>query len=500
MKNSSNTQLDRMKVVVRHLPPTINEATLMEQIDIVFAGRYSWFSFHQGKNSQRQQLYSRAYIDFKKPEDVIEFAEFFNGHVFVNEKGTQFKTIVEYAPSQRVPKQWSKKDIREGTIHKDLDYIEFLELLAKPVENLPSAEIQLERREAERAGAAKEPPIVTPLMDFIRQKRAAKSVSRRSLPNGKINRRGGGSPSGSPSSASSKRVSEKRRNSTTMQYVLRDPSKSGSKDKPTRILVAKRDDIPLVGAGSEVSEGNSSTAGVSGITDAGKKILLLKGKEKEIPNISNSMSQRQSATVTRNTVGSPLKQNQRHENSGKIIRSILLNKDSRQSQSSGGVQSEQQNQTGNSDKDKRPPRASHAQIAMKDTNGTPRNKDRPDRGLWTIRRSDGAYGSAESFSSSGSQPLHSQFDISEGSQRDAKVDLSYPRSGDVRTPATGRSNHGPLENGSYKHVARRGQSHIAKDNDSSSLVNEGKISKRSGASSHVTNEKQVWVQKTNSGP
>lgn len=30
--------------------------------------------------------------------------------------------------------------------------MEFLELIAKPVENLPSAEIQLERREAERAG------------------------------------------------------------------------------------------------------------------------------------------------------------------------------------------------------------------------------------------------------------------------------------------------------------------------------------------------------------
>ncbi|GKB72915.1 nucleotide-binding alpha-beta plait domain-containing protein [Tanacetum coccineum] len=113
------------------------------------------------------QSYSRAYIDFKRSEDVIEFAEFFDGHVFVNEKGTQFKVIVEYAPSQRVPKQWSKKDGREGTIGKDPEYLEFLEFVSKPVENLPSAEIQLERKEAERAGAAKEAPIVTPLMDFI---------------------------------------------------------------------------------------------------------------------------------------------------------------------------------------------------------------------------------------------------------------------------------------------------------------------------------------------
>ena len=37
--------------------------------------------------SQKRQSYSRAYLDFKRPEDVIEFAEFFDGHVFVNEKG-----------------------------------------------------------------------------------------------------------------------------------------------------------------------------------------------------------------------------------------------------------------------------------------------------------------------------------------------------------------------------------------------------------------------------
>ena len=36
--------------------------------------------------------------------------------------------------------------------HLDSEYLEFLELLAKPVENLPSAEIQLEKREAERSG------------------------------------------------------------------------------------------------------------------------------------------------------------------------------------------------------------------------------------------------------------------------------------------------------------------------------------------------------------
>ena len=68
--------------------------------------------------------------------------------------GAQFKAIVEYAPSQRVPKPCDKKDPREGSITKDPDYLEFLELLAQPVENLPSAEIQLERREVEQSGSS----------------------------------------------------------------------------------------------------------------------------------------------------------------------------------------------------------------------------------------------------------------------------------------------------------------------------------------------------------
>ncbi|XP_065872693.1 regulator of nonsense transcripts UPF3-like isoform X4 [Euphorbia lathyris] len=468
-------QSEKTKVVVRHLPPTISQVMLMEQIDVAFGGRYNWASFRPGKSSQKHQSFSRAYIDFKKPEDVIEFAEFFNGHLFVNEKGTQFRAIVEYAPSQRVPKQWSKKDGREGTISKDPSYLEFLESISKPAENLPSAEIQLERREAERVGAPKDAPIVTPLMDFVRQKRAAKSGSRqRMLSNGKISRRAGASGS----SGSSKRSSEKKRVSTTM-YVLRDTAKSTSgKDKSTYLLVPKRDDQQLSdkavtfasASGAEVLEDES---GVPGIADTGKKkILLLKGKEKEIsPN---------AGSFDKNAIGPSLKQSQRA--SGRIIRSILLNKDSRQNQSSG-IQFDQQAQT--LEKEKRPPRPPHVHIVSKDSNGASddkvvgndlhgfsgdkqekrmRNKDRPDRVVWTpLRRSDGSYASDESL------PSASQSSQSGGD--------SYQ--------------------GSHKHFGRRGPSHSVRDADGSSV--EGKPSKRGGVSSYGSHEKQVWVQKSSSG-
>ncbi|XP_057792064.1 regulator of nonsense transcripts UPF3 isoform X8 [Salvia miltiorrhiza] len=512
--------LDRTKVVLRHLPPTISQSNLVDHIDSRFSGRYHWLTFRPGKSSPKHLKYGRAYIDFNKPDDVIEFAEFFKGHVFVNEKGTQFRTIVEYAPSQRVPKQWAKKDGREGTIVKDPEYLEFLEFLAKPVENLPSAEIQLERKEAERAGAPKDAPIVTPLMDFVRQKRAAKGGARRTVLNGKPARRVGGMSSRNPVSGSSKRGSEKR-TSTTM-YVLRDSSKiMGNKDKSTYSLVRKQDDQQLndKSINSASISGNEALEGENGTGSTGtgkKKILLLKGKEKEIPNISGGPLLQQN-TVSPEKASAP-RHNQQREASGKIIRSILLSRDSRQNQPSLGSQSELRIQSSNQERDKKPPRPPSLQSLQKDANGTPedklvsndlhavptekqerraRNKDRPDRGVWTpLRRSDGLHSSDESLSLSASQTSEIG-DSAEGTHVESKQDMLVTRGGEFRPLGGGRGRHYSSDNGPYRHGVRRGSAYNAKEADGSSIV-EGKSSKRGGSSGYGSHEKQVWVQKSSS--
>ncbi|XP_008786472.2 regulator of nonsense transcripts UPF3-like [Phoenix dactylifera] len=432
---------DRTKVVLRHLPPSISQSALMEQIDGRFAGRYDWACFRPGKASHKNQRYSRAYLNFKRLEDVVEFAELFDGHIFVNEKGAQFKALVEYAPSQRVPKPWPKKDGREGTISKDPEYLEFLELLSKP-EHLPSAEIQLERKEAERAGAPKETPIVTPLMDFVRQKRAAKSGIQRLPGNGKLSKRAGGV---------SKRGSDKRRLSTSM-YVLRDNTKNGgAKDKPTYILVSRREDQQLPDKPISVASSSGTEAledefvsGSSGSTsfpvEAGKsKIMLLKGKGREGSHASGGLVQQQNLTSLRSSPTSTSKQSRRLESSGRIIRGIL-SKEARQTQSyTVSSQPEQQMQTANVEKDKRPPRPPSARSISRDhvSSSSPlpsvsdgddkryiddkvaagykhgsvsisdkhdrrtRNKDRPDRGVWApLRRSDRSQSNDGTHSSS----------------------------------------------------------------------------------------------------
>ncbi|CAH8330131.1 unnamed protein product [Eruca vesicaria subsp. sativa] len=476
----------KRKVVVRHLPPSLSQSDLLSQIDPRFGDRYNWVSFRPGKSSFKTQKYSRAYFGFKAPEDVYDFAAFFNGHVFVNEKGAQFKAIVEYAPSQRVPKPCDKKDPREGSITKDPDYLEFLKLLAQPVENLPSAEIQLERREAEQSGASKPAPIVTPLMEFIRQKRSQGLDVRRG------GRRARAVSANKPTSRPSKRNSEKKK------YVEKDNSKSVSRKATSDAGSSKQDynqpnssgkDIPVTETASVM---NSSLPGIALTMDSGKKKILLLKKDRDNPVNSTPQPEQQMET---NLSGSSLtsRQEQKIVVGGRLIKGILLRNEPRPSQSSSFVSSESRVEPLEAENSKRPPRPANTR-AGKDyqVSGTnsekqerrPRNKDRPDRVVWTpLRRSDGSSISEDQLSSS------------TAINGEVKERMLLQRSGEVVNSSGGHS----LENGSTRHSGRRVGARNRKE-EGFAMAGEGKSSRRGGSGGGTnSHEKQMWIQKSSSG-
>ncbi|XP_006652316.1 regulator of nonsense transcripts UPF3 isoform X2 [Oryza brachyantha] len=497
----------RTKVVLRRLPPAIAPQAVVDQVDARFAGRYDWSCFRPGNASQKNHRYSRLYLNFKSPEDVVEFAEVFSGHVFVNEKGAQFKALVEYAPSQQVPKLNSKKDARQGTIMKDPEYLEFLESISKPAEHLPSAEIQLERKEAERAAAGKEPPVVTPLMVYVRQQRAAKSMAQRSG-SSRLSRKVAGAVTSSPSP--SKRGSEKRRTSASTQYVLRD----NAKEKPTYILVPKKDEH----AQREKNTSGTSDATIGGISGSAQvaenkkeKIVLLKGRARVDSNTSDVTTQQQSGTPMKNAALPSSRQDPRLEGSGRIIKTILSNKEGRH------VVMSQHDQEGHIiTAEKRPPRIPNPRSTVKDqlvenaekghlddkhshlhgsgpisekTERHARNRDRPDRGVWAPRRYDksvsGGTHSPSEFSAM-QQLSGENFSQHADGHGERKID---PRGhGGIRG--------GPVENG-HKHANRRGPPRGLKEMEISASTSDGKPSKR-GSANYGAHERQVWVQKSSS--
>jgi len=496
----------RTKVVLRRLPPAIAQQAVVDQVDARFAGRYDWACFRPGNASQKNHRYSRLYLNFKHPEDVVEFAEVFNGHIFVNEKGAQFKAFVEYAPSQQVPKSNVKKDGREGTVTKDPEYLEFLEFISKPTEHLPSAEIQLERKEAERAAAGKEAPVVTPLMMYVRQQRAAKSMVHR--PGSRLSRK----LASVVSSSSPKRSSEKRRSST---YVVRD----NTKEKPTYIMVPKREEHTQR---EKVVAGNSGDATSGGTSGSGQvaefkrdKIVILKGRGRIDSNTPNGATQH-SSTPIKNVPPSRSRQDQRLEASGKIIKTILSNKEAR---SSNPSEHEQEGHMFNTEKDKRPPRAFNPRTIVKDQvvenaershfdekanhlhGSVPigekverhaRNRDRPDRGVWAARRYD------KSTSAGSSHPSSSEFPQMQSHSGDNILQLADGH-GDRKTDTRGQggSRGVPVENG-HRHANRRGLPRGPKETEISASVPDAKNSKR-GSASYGAHERQVWVQKSSSG-
>ncbi|XVE88851.1 hypothetical protein DITRI_Ditri19aG0102200 [Diplodiscus trichospermus] len=496
-------RLRRTKVVIRHLPPSVTQSFLFSQIDDRFSDRYNWSSFRLGKSSHKHQRYSRAYINFKRPEDVFEFAEFFDGHVFVNEKGSQFKAIVEYAPSQLVPKRGTKKDGREGTIFKDPDYLEFLKMIAKPVENLPSAEIQLERKEAELSGAPKETPVITPLMEFVRQRRAANSGTQGSIAVRKVGRKAAAASSSKPGS-SSKRGSKKKK------YILKDNTK-GAKNSDI-FVPSKQEDQSVTSVAKEIRE-TGTVCGidgpVTGITfsaDSGKKkILLLKPKDREAPHVPEGVSEQQGASspVVNSPGSTAPRQGQRREAGGKLIRSILLSNEAGQYQSSAAVQPQQKSQTTSLDNVKRPPRPANTRLddrfikrglhgsgsGIEKHEKRTRNKDRPDRGVWApLHRSDVSQASEEHLTPSVLHSAQTSRNSMEATQGEMKGNI--PNGSSRRNVKS--------ENVSDRNFGRLPAAHSIKD-DGSVILSEGKPSKRGGATSSGAHEKQVWVQKSSSG-
>lgn len=127
--------------------------------------------------------HSRAYLNFKDPSDVFRFKAAFNGKNFITDKtGQQYRCVVEYAPYQRLARRKGRHDNKENTVEKDEDYREFVARLEAGPELLPSAEVQLQQKEAATAvgdgGTAG--PTQTALMQYLKEKRA-KKISRKIL-------------------------------------------------------------------------------------------------------------------------------------------------------------------------------------------------------------------------------------------------------------------------------------------------------------------------------
>ncbi|XP_068186125.1 regulator of nonsense transcripts 3A isoform X3 [Antennarius striatus] len=160
------------KVVLRRLPPNLSKEQLEEQLSPL--PPYDYFEFFQADQSLYPHLFSRAYINFRNPEDILLFRDRFDGYVFIDNKGQEYPAVVEFAPFQKISKKkLKKKDAKAGSIEEDPEYKRFLENYSCDEEkSMANPETLLGEIEAKtRELIAKR---TTPLLEYIKNKKIEK--------------------------------------------------------------------------------------------------------------------------------------------------------------------------------------------------------------------------------------------------------------------------------------------------------------------------------------
>nr|KAF6428734.1 UPF3A regulator of nonsense mediated mRNA decay [Rousettus aegyptiacus] len=160
------------KVVIRRLPPSLAKEQLEEQLHPLPA--HDYFEFFTADLSLYPHLYSRAYINFRNPDDILLFRDRFDGYIFIDNKGLEYPAVVEFAPFQKIAKKrLKKKDAKTGSIEGDLEYKRFLEAYSVEEEKTSTnpetllGDIEAKSRElfARRT---------TPLLEYIKNRKLEK--------------------------------------------------------------------------------------------------------------------------------------------------------------------------------------------------------------------------------------------------------------------------------------------------------------------------------------
>ncbi|XP_023374966.1 regulator of nonsense transcripts 3A isoform X2 [Otolemur garnettii] len=160
------------KVVIRRLPPGLTQEQLQEQLRPLPA--HDYFEFFSADLSLYPHLYSRAYINFRNPDDILLFRDRFDGYIFIDSKGLEYPAVVEFAPFQKIAKKKpKKKDAKTGSIEDDPEYKKFLETycveeekaIANPETLLGEIEAKTRELIARRT---------TPLLEYIKNRKLEK--------------------------------------------------------------------------------------------------------------------------------------------------------------------------------------------------------------------------------------------------------------------------------------------------------------------------------------
>ncbi|CZR52146.1 related to nucleolar phosphoprotein [Phialocephala subalpina] len=177
---SSNQKL---KAIVRRLAPGLTEiefTTTLGEDWKLGGGRVDWFLYKPGKDSKdpsKPSRPSRAYLHLTTEAHLLALEVAVRQAVFEDAQNTFTNScligppVVEFAPYGRIPGGRRRVDARAGTIDQDPEFMAFLEGLANPT---TAKEVSADTL-SESTPGKQEKATTTPLVQFLKDKKASKS-------------------------------------------------------------------------------------------------------------------------------------------------------------------------------------------------------------------------------------------------------------------------------------------------------------------------------------
>ena len=171
---------ERLKVVVRLLPPGLSEEAFLKTVDSGTKDAAIWSRYVAGQIKQgvrKEGVCSRAY--FLLPTQAgYNFISSYHGHSFRDEKGETFRAVVVPAPYQRISED-QKPDKKAGTMESDKVYKAWIKKWEEDNDETKREEREKAHMEANQKEVDEEwsNVTITPLVAYMNKKRAERGPS-----------------------------------------------------------------------------------------------------------------------------------------------------------------------------------------------------------------------------------------------------------------------------------------------------------------------------------
>ncbi|EFX06355.1 nonsense-mediated mRNA decay protein [Grosmannia clavigera kw1407] len=296
----AKTAVEGDKFVIRRLPPGLTEDEFFTILGDEWKqgrGRVGWLSFHAGKISKDPSKPSRpafAVLHVLRNEDLGLLSDVVRSASWVDAKESWTSPVLvgppvaEFSLYKKVPSGKRRTDSRQGTIDQDAEFMAFLEALANPTSAKESAAAAANGTDGGQTATAtngaaggalgeddaaktKTKVTSTPLIDFLREKKANKS---KETANGKSGKQGRDKGRGS-GTLDEPASSKKRAKGDKVDKADRDKERSGSGRSKASVKILTKKAI------AEAAEAANNLAAAAAASAAGGVSASASGTGKE---------------------------------------------------------------------------------------------------------------------------------------------------------------------------------------------------------------------------